>query len=124
MVVYKKHIQIVTLNPRAQLVRVKTDSIGYIGIDTEIETNDHEWGHIKREWVPPKPNKLIDESKFIRTTEYKVNCKYWNIYKREVFDDEDIKAIIKLGGLIFSMAGAGKSTTLKKSKKRCLKILT
>jgi hypothetical protein len=42
-----------SLNPHAQLVRVKTDLFGYINITNEIETDDYTWGEVKREWDPP-----------------------------------------------------------------------
>ena len=34
--IYKKHLYIMSLNPRAELVTVKTDLLGYINIDKEI----------------------------------------------------------------------------------------
>ncbi len=46
MMVYKKHLYIMSLNPHAQLVRVKTDLLGYMNITTEIETDDYTWGEI------------------------------------------------------------------------------
>ena len=58
MLVYKKHLYITSLNPRAVLVRVKTDLLGYINIDHEIDTDDYEWGNIKREWLPPNQVKF------------------------------------------------------------------
>ena len=36
MMVYKKHMQIIALNPRAELIRIKTDLLGYVGIDNNI----------------------------------------------------------------------------------------
>ena len=36
MMVYKKHLQIMALNPHAEFVRIRADSLGYIGIDNEI----------------------------------------------------------------------------------------
>ena len=102
------------LNPRAELVRVKTDLLGYINIDNEIDTDDYEWGKVKREWLPPKPNELMDKSKLTRTTEYTLNSKQWKNHKREVLDDDDVKALLTHGGLVYGMAGTGKSTTLKK----------
>ena len=44
MMVYKKHLYIMSLNPRAELVRVKTDLLGYINIDNEIPIDYHTWG--------------------------------------------------------------------------------
>ena len=105
-----------SLNPHAQLVRVKTDLLGYINITHEVETDDYTWGQIKKEWTPPKPNNLLDETKLIRTTEYKLNEKDWKNHKLEVFDDDDVKSIIKQCGLVYGMAGTGKSTTLNKIK--------
>ena len=102
------------LNPRAELVRVKTDLLGYINIDNEVDTDDYEWGKVKREWLPPKPNELMDKSKLTRTTEYTLNSKQWKNHKREVLDDDDVKALLTHGGLVYGMAGTGKSTTLKK----------
>ncbi len=46
MMVYKKHLYIMSLNPHAQLVRIKTDLVGYINITIEIETDDYKWGEI------------------------------------------------------------------------------
>ena len=105
------------LNPRAELVRIKTDLLGYINIDTEIDTNDTKWGEVKREWLPPKPNEICDVSKLTRTNTYQHINKDWNIYEREILDDDDIKSIIKYGGLLHGKGGCGKSTTLDKIKK-------
>ena len=63
MMVYTKHVYITSLNPQAQLVRIKTDLLGYINITIEIETDDYTWGEIKKEWNPPKPGNLVDETK-------------------------------------------------------------
>jgi hypothetical protein len=105
-----------SLNLHAQLVRVKTDLLGYINITHEVETDDYTWGEIKKEWDPPRPNILLDESKLTRTEEYKLNEKDWKNHRLDVFDDDDIKGIIKHGGLVYGMAGTGKSTTLNKIK--------
>ena len=86
MMVYKKHLYTMSLNPHALLVRVKTDLFGYINITHEVETDDYTWGEIKKEWTPPKPNKLLDETKLIRTTEYKLKEKEWENHKLEVFE--------------------------------------
>ena len=114
MMVYKKHLYITSLNPLAQLVRVKTDLLGYINIDNEIQTNDTKWGEVKREWSPPKPGQICDVSKLTRTNTYQHINKDWRNHKREILDDDDIKSLIKHGGLINGKAGSGKSTTLKK----------
>ena len=103
-------------NPHAILVRVKTDLLGYSNITHEVETDDYTWGEIKKDWDPPKPTALLDETKLIRKAEYKLNEKDWKNHKLEVFDDDDVKSIIKQGGLVYGMAGTGKSTTLNKIK--------
>ncbi len=46
MMVYKKHLYIMSLNPHAQLVRVSTDLLGYMNITHEVETDDYTWGEI------------------------------------------------------------------------------
>ena len=115
MMVYKKHLQIMALNPLAQLVRIKTDLLGYVGINNEIE-DSVEWGEVKREWIPPKPGQLWDVSKLTRTNEYKHNNKPWRNHRREFLDNADIQSILKNGGKVYGMAGTGKSTTLKQIK--------
>ena len=82
----------------------------------EIELDDYTWGEMKREWLPPKPNALWDKSAMTRTAKYTINTKQWKIYKREVLDDDDIKSLVKHGGLVHAMAGTRKSTTLKQIK--------
>jgi len=116
MMVYKQHLQIMALNPCAELVRVKTDLLGYTGIEHETETDDYTWGKVKREWLPPKPNELWNQSEYVRTAEYQHKCNNWKNHKREVLDDDDIQSILKRGGLIHGGAGTGKSTTLNKIK--------
>ncbi len=59
---------------------------------------------------------MLDETKLIRTTDYKLNEKDWKNHKLEIFDDGDIKSIFKQGGFVYGMAGTGKSTTLSKIK--------
>ena len=92
MMVYKKHMQIMALNPHAELVRIKTDSLGYIGIDNEINESI-KWGDVKREWIPPKPGQLWDVSKLTRTSECKHKDKPWRNHRREVLDNTDIQSI-------------------------------
>lgn len=116
MLVYKKHMSIMYKNPTAELVRVKVDLLGYVNVTEEIELDDNKWGEMKREWLPPKPNALWDKSAMTRTAKYTINTKQWKIYKREVLDDDDIKSLLKHGGLVHGMAGTGKSTTLKQIK--------
>ena len=116
MMVYKKHLYIMSLNPYAELVRVKTDLLGYINIDNEIKTDDYKWGEVKREWLPPKAGKICDMSKLTRTTKYEHNIKAWFEHKRKELDNDDIQAIIKHGGLLDGEGGSGKSQTLGKIK--------
>jgi len=116
MKLYKQHLYITSLNPRAELVRIKVDLVGYTGIDNEIETDDYTWGKVKREWQPPKPGSICDQSKIIRTMEYQDKSKQWYNHKREIIDDSDIQSILKKGGLIHGGAGTGKSTTLNRIK--------
>ena len=104
------------LNPRAELVRVKTDLLGYINIDNEIKTDDYTWGEVKREWLPPKPTQICDVAKLTRTNKFEHQPKEWRTHKREILDSDDVKSILKYGGLINGGAGAGKSTTLRKIK--------
>ena len=44
-----------SLNPHAQLVRIKTDLLGYIGITTEIETDNFKWARLKRNGTHRNP---------------------------------------------------------------------
>jgi len=104
-----------SLNPCAELVRVKTDLLGYINIEKDIDKS-YEWGDVKEEYFPPKPSEIWDKTKYIRTTEYKHINNQWNNNEREILDDTDIELILKDGGLIYGMAGTGKSTTLNKIK--------
>ena len=93
--VYKKHLYITSLNPRAELVRVKTDLLGYINIDNEIETDDYKWGQISREWSPPKPGQICDITQLARTATFGYNQKNWTEHKRIELDDNDFKSILK-----------------------------
>ena len=95
MKVYKQHLYITSINPRAELARIKVDSVGYTGIDNEIETDDYTWGKVKREWLPPKPGSICVQSKIMRTMEYQHKNKQWNNHKRELIDDSDIQSILK-----------------------------
>ena len=116
MLVYKIHLEIMKANPHARLVRLKTDLLGYVNITREIETDDDTWGRVKRVWDPPKPGSLHDPALYVRKTKFIYNRPNWNIHKRIILDDDDIKSIFKKGGLIFGKAGTGKSTTLNKIK--------
>ena len=122
MLVYKKYMSIMYKNPSAVLVRIKIDLLGYVNITEEIELDDYKWGEMKREWLPPKPNALWDKSTMTRKSKYTINTKQWKIYKREILDDDDIKSLIKHGGLVHGMAGTGKSTTLNKIKNALKKV--
>ena len=82
------------LNPHAELVRIKTDSLGYVGIDNEIDESI-KWGEVKRECTPPKPGQLWDVSKLTRTSEYKHKDKPWRNHRREVLDNDDVQSNLK-----------------------------
>ena len=97
-------------------MRVKTDLLGYINIDNEITTDDYTWGEVKREWLPPRPGQICDVAKLTRNTKFEYQQKEWRIHKREVLDSDDVKAILKHGGLINGGAGTGQSTNLKQIK--------
>ena len=116
MLVYKIHLEIIRANPGARLVRLKTDLLGYVSITREIETDDDTWGRVKRVWVPPKPGALHDPASYVRKTKFLYNQPKWNIHERKILDDGEIKTMLRKCGLIFGMAGTGKSTTLNKIK--------
>ena len=83
-------------NPTAELVRVKVDLLGYVNATEEIELDDNKWGEMKREWLPPPPNTTLwDKTAMTRTARYTINTKQWNVYRRVVLDDDDIKKFIK-----------------------------
>ena len=90
--------------------------MGYDNIANEIDTDDHTWGEVKREWLPPKPGQLCDITKLARTTNFGYNKKDWSEHKRIELDDDDFKSIIKYGGLLNGEGGTGKSTTIDKIK--------
>ena len=71
-----------SLNARAGLVRVKTDLLGHINFDNAITTDDHTWGEVKREWLPPKPWQICDAAKLTRTTKFEYQQKEWRTHKR------------------------------------------
>ena len=116
MRLYKKHKYITLLNPRAELVRVQTDLLGYVNIENEIDTDDYTWGEVKREWLPPKPGQIRDITTLARTTTFGYNNKDWYVHKRIELDDDDLKSIITYGGLLNGEGGTGKSTTIDKMK--------
>ena len=117
MLLYKKHMSIMYLNPTAELVRVKVDLLGYVNVAKEIPLDDNKWGEMKRDYLPQKPNSTLwDKAAMTRTAKYTLNNKQWNIYKREVLDNDDIESLLKNGGLVHGMAGTGKSTALNKIK--------
>ena len=116
MMLYKKHLYITSFNPRSEPVRIKGDLVGYIGIENDIQTDSYAWGEVKREWTPPKPGEICDQSKLMRTMVYQHKSRQWNNHKRELLDDGDIQSILKRGGLIHGGAGTGKSTTLNRIK--------
>ena len=90
-------------------MRVKVDLLGYANVTEEIELDDNKWGEMKREWLPPKPNTTLwDKTAMTRTARYTINTKQWNVYRRVVLDDDNIKSLLKHGGLIHGMAGTGK----------------
>ena len=64
-----------SLSPRAELVRAKTDLLGYVNIENEIDIDDYTWGEVRREWLPPKPGQLCDITKLARTTTFGYNKK-------------------------------------------------
>ena len=48
----------------------ETDSLGYVNIEHDIDTDDYEWGKVKREWLPPNPGQVCDVSKLARSTQF------------------------------------------------------
>ena len=114
MLVYKKHMSIMYKNPTAELVRVKVDLLGYVNATEEIELDDYKWGEIKREWLPPKPNTTLwDKTAMTRTARYTINTKQWNVYRRVVLDDDDIKSLLKHGGIPHGVDGGREINHIK-----------
>jgi hypothetical protein len=85
-------------NPDARLVRLKTDTLGYVNTSREIESDDDTWGQVKRVWDPLKPGSLHDPALYVRTTKFMHNQTNWNIHKRIILDDDDIKSMFKKVG--------------------------
>jgi len=112
MMVYKKHLEIISLNPKAELVRIKTDLLGYINIENDIKVDTNKWGQVKEDFSPPKPSDVWDKTNYIRTCEYEHIDSQWDHNQREILDENDVTKILEDGGLIYGMAGTGKSTTL------------
>ena len=73
-------------------------------------------GAVKLELIPPKPGTIWDKTAMTRQTKHTNEPKPWTVSMREVFDNDDVTAILKYGGLIHGMAGTGKSTILRALK--------
>ena len=84
-----------SLNPRGGLVRAKTELLGYVNIENEIDTDDYTWGEVNREWLPRKPGQLCEITKLARTTTFGYK-KRWSEHKRIELDDDVFKSIIKI----------------------------
>ena len=63
-----------------------------------------------------KPGQVCDVSKLARVTKFEHTDKTWHEHKRIELDDDDLKSIIKHGGLLDGEGGSGKSTTIDKIK--------
>lgn len=108
MMVYENHLQIMSFDPRAELVGVTTYSLCYINIDNGIH---FKWGEVKGEWLPPTPGQVYDISRFTRQTEYAHTIKSVLEHTRTILDDDNIESIRKHGGSMDGEGGSVKSKT-------------
>ena len=126
MELYKTHVDVMALNPQAELVGVKTDMLAYKNVQRMIPTHVEKWGEVKIEKIPKVNHRnVVVPGHNIRTDTYITRIDDWNYVDPNIVDvvfeneqpsfinPELATTILETGCLITGMAGAGKSTILE-----------
>ena len=110
MEMYELYLQVKELNPRAQLVGIKTDCLVFNGVKKHIELSK-EMGGVKLCKVPNINKYILNQKPVIRTDTYDLEYEQW-----ECIREDEIMNTFQSGLLIYGMAGTGKTTKLNQLK--------
>ena len=109
MEMYELYLDVKKLNPKAELVGIKTDCLVFNQIKTDIALSD-EIGGVKTCRVP-ESNQYTLTKTVARTGTYDLEYMKWNN-----IEEDNINNVFRDGLLIYGMAGTGKTTKLKQIK--------
>ena len=106
MEMYELYLEVLSLNPKAELLGIKTDCLVFKNIKKDIELSD-EIGGVKKCRVPDSNKYTLNTKPLIRDETYNLEYEKWNSIK-----EDDIYDIFKDGLLVYGMSGTGKTTKL------------
>ena len=109
MEMYELYLDVKKLNPKAELVGIKTDCLVFNKIKKYIELND-DIGGVKKCMVP-ESNKYTLTKTVARTGTYDLEYGRWNN-----IEEDNINNAFQDGLLIYGMSGTGKTTKLLQLK--------
>ena len=110
MEMYELYLEVMALNPKAELVGIKTDCLVFNNIKKDIELND-DIGGVKKCMVPESNKYTLNQLPVVRTGTYDLEYKQWNN-----IEEDNINHLFHDGLLIYGLAGTGKTTKLKQIK--------
>ena len=77
MEMYELYLEVMALNPKAELVGIKTDCLVFNNIKKDIELND-DIGGVKKCMVPESNKYTLNQLPVVRTGTYDLEYKQWN----------------------------------------------
>ena len=110
MEMYELYLEVMALNPKAELVGIKTDCLVFNKVKKDIELND-DIGGVKKCMVPEGNKYTLNQLPVVRTGTYDLEYKQWNN-----IEEDNINNLFHDGLLIYGLAGTGKTTKLKQIK--------
>ena len=106
MEMYGLYLEVMSLNPKAELIGIKTDCLVFIKIKQDFALSD-EIGGVNKCRVPDSNNYTLKPKPAVRTETYNLEYQQWNN-----IEEDNINNVCQDGLLIYGMSGTGKTTKL------------
>ena len=110
MEMYELNLEVMSLNPKAELTGIKTDCLVFNKIRKDITLSD-EIGGAKKCRVPEINQYTLNPKPVVRTETYDLENENWNH-----IDEDNTNNVFQDGFLVYGMAGTGKTTKFKQMK--------
>ena len=107
MEMYDLYLEVMSLNPKAELIGIKTDCLAVNKIKKDIALSN-EIGGVKRCRVPDSNKYTLNPKPVVRTETYDLEYEQWNH-----IEEDNINNVFQDGLLVYGLAGTGKTTKLK-----------
>ena len=110
MEMYELYLEVMALNPKAELVGIKTGCLVFNRIKKDIVLSD-EIGGVKTCRVPEHKKYTINAKPVVITCTYDLEYEQWN-----PIEEDNINNVFQDGLLVYGMSGTGKTTKLLQLK--------